>query len=130
MENIDKETLLALAKEAAEVTGLFATWTGAVTIDEKGFQSETPIMKYYMKWVDIALSSVKSIDAKSPDLTDMANDLVQLIVVPLNGVIYSMEQHAKSKGIQLPEFVNKPDEIFEYKKSALEYIGNAMRILK
>ncbi len=128
---IDKETLDQLATEAAEVATTFSIWAGNLEVKDGKIEAKDAMTRYNMKWIDLCVKSVENIDPTSGKETfeEVANDLSMLISVPLNGMIKSLQEYAAGKKIELPEIKDMPNEIFEFKRFATEYISKCMKML-
>lgn len=129
MESIDKSLLLSLVVEASQVTAMSAMWTGNLPSADN---TEIALTKYYFKWIDVAKTAVENLDDNTPENVKMliAQDLVKLIQVPLQGMLQGIIAYAAQLSVALPPLVNAPQEIFAYKAWAIEYINKGMNLIK
>jgi len=130
-QQIDKAILLSLLSEAFQVTAMAALWTGNLPTSDK---TDIALTKYYFKWIDVAKLAVENLADNTPEESKkiLADDLVRLISVPLQGMIDAVSVYATQVGIILPP-INKqeiPKEIFSYKAWAMDYISKSMNTIK
>lgn len=129
MESIDKSLLLSLVVEASQVTAMSAMWIGNLPSDDK---TDMALTKYYFKWIDVAKAAVENLADNTPENVKMliAQDLVKLIQIPLQGMIQGVTAYATQLSITIPPISDTPQEIFAFKAWAIEYINKCMNLIK
>lgn len=127
--DVSIDTLKKLLSEAQTVTALFATWTGTWKSLEKDQLVTTP---YYLKWADVATLAINNINPviDKDNRKKLAEDLITIIIVPLKGMIQAIQMYSKKNNVQVPELSSPPDDIFEFKKWAIEYISSTVKLIK
>lgn len=128
-DKIDKGMLLALMADAQQVTVMASLWTGNLPTSDP---TDMALTKYYFKWIDVTKTAIENLDPNtSPEaMTEMANDLVRLITVPLNGMIEAVKAYAEQCNITIPPTANPPNEVFAFKQWAVDYISKVMALFK
>jgi hypothetical protein len=128
-QEINKEMLMTLLAEAAQVTAMSSLWVGNLPSND---QTDIALTKYYFKWIDVAKLAVENLDENTPVNVKalMADDLVRLITVPLRGMQEAIQAYAKQLNVVLPVVTPAPNEVFAYKQWALDYVSKCMAVLK
>jgi hypothetical protein len=130
MNEITNEHIKQLAAEAQSTTALLTLFTSGMRQNEN---EEVSLVPYYLKWIDvtnIALANMsETIDQDTKK--KLADDLIALMTIPLNGMMRAIIQHANNKSINLPPMPQPlPAGVFEYKKWAVDYIKQSLAAIK
>lgn len=128
-QEINKEMLMALLNEAAQVTAMSSMWIGNLPTNDP---TDMALTKYYFKWIDVAKLAVENMSDATPVEVKslMADDLVRLITVPLRGMQDAITVYAQQLNVVLPAATPAPNEVFAYKQWALDYVSKCMAVLK
>ncbi|MEM3000666.1 MAG: hypothetical protein QXP41_00540 [Candidatus Nitrosocaldus sp.] len=124
---ISKDGLIRLVAEAKQVTAYFAAWSGGLADDS--MLCAVPI---YFQWVEIAEQAIHMMahDADHDARNKLAERLINVLIVPINGMIQAIHMYGKNNNIALPPIDNVPQEIHAYKDWGIDYITRSLVVLK
>lgn len=124
--NVTVPQMLSLLRAAKETTACFAAWSGGLSSDN------TQIIALYFQWVEAAemATSLIAENADPAAKREMAEKLISLMSIPIQGMIKAMQAFSVEKEVVLPPIVNIPEEVFAYKKWGLDYINQCLALFK